>query len=130
MFVRSLIGAITAAVISLPVLAQDAYVVGLTGAMTGPGASTNGPAVEGLRLYVDRINAAGGIKGKKINLILLDDGAEPSKAAANAKRLTTQDNVILMINSSLSSTFAPTVAESKRAEVPLLFMGAVCQKEV
>lgn len=130
MFGRCFVGALAAAAIALPAMAQDAYIIGLTGALTGPGASTTGPAVEGLRLYVERINAAGGIKGKKINLVLLDDGAEPSKAAANAKRLTTQDNVILIINSSLSSTFAPTVAESKRAEVPLLFMGAVCPKEV
>ena len=130
MLIRSFAGAAVALALALPASAQDAYVIGLTGAMTGPAASTNGPAVEGLRLYVDRINAAGGIKGKKINLILLDDGAEPSKAAANAKRLLTQDNVVLLINSSLSSTFAPTVAEAKRAEVPIMFMGAVCPKEV
>ncbi|HXF89032.1 MAG TPA: ABC transporter substrate-binding protein [Xanthobacteraceae bacterium] len=127
---RSFVGAIAAAAIALPAVAQDAFVVGLTGALTGPGASTTGPAIEGLRLYVERINAAGGIKGRKINLVLLDDQAEPSKAAANAKRLLTQENVVLMINSSLSSTFAPTVAEAKRAQVPLLFMGAVCPKEV
>src|SRR5262245_5516821 len=132
MFARIIAGALTAAVVALPAAAQDAdaYVIGLTGALTGLGASTNGPAVEGLRLYVDRINAAGGINGKKINLSLPDDGAEPSKAAANAKRLLTQDNVMLLINSSLSSTYAPVVAESKRAEVPLMFMGAVCPKEV
>jgi branched-chain amino acid transport system substrate-binding protein len=130
MFGRRFFGVLAAAAVALPAMAQDAYVIGLTGALTGPGAGTTGPAVEGLRLYVNRINAAGGIKGKKINLILLDDGAEPSKAAANAKRLTAQDNVILMINSSLSSTYAPTVAESKRAEIPLLYMGAVCPKDV
>jgi ABC-type branched-subunit amino acid transport system substrate-binding protein len=127
---KRFLGAIAAVAVTLPAFAQDAFVVGLTGALTGPGASTTGPAIEGLRLYVDRLNAAGGIKGKKINLILLDDQAEPSKAAANAKRLLTQENVVLMINSSLSSTFAPTVAEAKRAQVPLLFMGAVCPKEV
>ena len=60
----------------------------------------------------------------------LDDQAEPSRAAANAKRLITQDNVHLLILSSLSSTYAPVVAETKRANVPLLFMGAVCPKEV
>ena len=103
--------AIAAAAVALPAFAQDAFVIGLTGALTGPPASTNGPAVDGLRLYVERLNAAGGIKGKKINLIVLDDSAEPSKAAANAKRLLTQENVVLIINSSLSSTFAPTVAE-------------------
>jgi branched-chain amino acid transport system substrate-binding protein len=110
--------------------AQDAYVIGVTGAMTGPPASTNAPPIEGLRLYVDRVNSLGGVNGKKIQLIALDDQAEPSKAAANAKRLLTQDNVILLILSSLSSTYAPVVAETKRANVPLMFMGAVCPKEV
>jgi branched-chain amino acid transport system substrate-binding protein len=110
--------------------AQDAYVIGVTGAMTGPPASTNAPPIEGLRLYVDRLNSSGGINGKKVQLNILDDQAEPSKAAANAKRLLTQDNVILLILSSLSSTYAPVVAETKRANVPLMFMGAVCPKEV
>jgi ABC-type branched-subunit amino acid transport system substrate-binding protein len=110
--------------------AQDAYLVGFTGALTGPSASTNGPPIEGFRIYVDRLNAANGVNGKKIQLIILDDQGEPSKAAANAKRLLTQDNVNLLMISSLSSTYAPVVAESKRANVPLMFMGAVCPKEV
>jgi hypothetical protein len=38
--------------------------------------------------------------------------------------------VKLLVLSSLSSTFAPVIAETKRANVPLLFMGAVCPKEV
>ena len=93
MLKRALTGALVSAAIALPALAQDGYVIGVTGALTGPPASTNAPPIEGLRLYVDRLNAAGGINGKKIQLILQDDQAEPSKAAANAKRLLTQDNV-------------------------------------
>jgi ABC-type branched-subunit amino acid transport system substrate-binding protein len=124
-------GALLAAVLlGAPAAAQDTYTIGLTGALTGPPASTYAPAVEALRLYVDGINAAGGIAGKKINLILQDDSAEPGKAAANAKKLLTQDNVILIINASLSSTFAPVLAEAKRAGVPTLFASSVCPKEV
>jgi ABC-type branched-subunit amino acid transport system substrate-binding protein len=127
---RTLMAAVAAAAFASPALAQDAYVVGVSGALTGPPASTNAPPIEGLRLYVDRLNAAGGVNGKKIQLIVLDDSAEPSKAAANAKRLLTQDHVNLLILSSLSSTYAPVIAEVKRANVPLMFMGAVCPKEV
>ena len=104
--------------------------IGLTGALTGPPASTYAPAVEALRIYIERVNAAGGINGKKVNLILQDDSAEPGKAAANAKKLITQDNVILLLNASLSSTYAPMVAEAKRAGVPLLFASSVCPKDV
>jgi ABC-type branched-subunit amino acid transport system substrate-binding protein len=116
--------------LACPADAQDVYVIGVSGALTGPSAGTNAPPIEGLRLYVDRLNAAGGINGKKIQLVVLDDQAEPSKAAANAKRLLTQDHVSLLILSSLSSTYAPVIAESKRANVPLMLMGAVCPKEV
>jgi branched-chain amino acid transport system substrate-binding protein len=122
--------ALALGLLAAPAAAQDAYTIGLTGALTGPPASTYAPAVEALRIYIDGLNAAGGIAGKKINLILQDDAAEPGKATANAKKLLAQDNVLLLLNASLSSTFAPVVAEAKRAGVPVLFASSVCPKEV
>ena len=127
---RKLAAAAVAAMLACPASAQDTYNIGLTGALTGPPASTYAPAIEALRVYIERINAAGGIGGKKVNLILQDDSAEPGKSTANAKKLITQDNVILLINASLSSTYAPVVAEAKRAGVPLLFASSVCPKDV
>ena len=127
---RNVAAAALAALIAWPAWAEDAYVIGLTGALTGPPASTYAPAVEALRVYIERINAAGGINGKKVNLILQDDSAEPGKATANAKKLIGQDNVILIMNASLSSTYAPVVAEAKRAGVPILFASSVCPKDV
>jgi ABC-type branched-subunit amino acid transport system substrate-binding protein len=129
---RSLAAAVLAAAFAapLPAVAQDTYRIGLTGALTGPPASTYAPAVEAMRVYLERVNAAGGINGKKVELVLQDDSAQPSKATANVKKLITQDNVILLINASLSSTYAPVVAEAKRANVPLLFASGVCPKEV
>ena len=103
---------------------------GITAALTGPPASTYAPAVEALRIYVDRVNAAGGVDGKKINLVIEDDSAQPSKAAANAKKLLTEDNPVLMLNASLSSTYAPVIAEAKNAGVPLMFASSVCPKDV
>ena len=113
-----------------PALAQESYVVGITAALTGPPASTYAPAVDALRIYIDRVNASGGINGKKVSLIIQDDSAEPSKAAANAKKLLTQDNVVLLLDASLSSTYAPVVAEAKGAGVPLVFASSVCPKDV
>ncbi|HKG00480.1 MAG TPA: ABC transporter substrate-binding protein [Xanthobacteraceae bacterium] len=130
MFTRIAFVALGIAGLIGPAFAQDGYVIGVTGALTGPVASTQAPAMEAMRIYVERLNAAGGINGKQVRIILQDDAAEPSKAAANAKKLITQDNVVLLINASLSSTYAPTVAEAKRAGVPLLFASGVCPKEV
>jgi len=125
----SLIGLAVAFALPMAAAAQDGYVVGLTGALTGPPASTYAPAVDALRVYIERVNAAGGVNGKKVNLILEDDGAQPSKAAANAKKLLDQDKSILLLNASLSSTYAPVVAEAKRAATPVLFAASVCPKE-
>ncbi|MEZ5889770.1 MAG: ABC transporter substrate-binding protein [Xanthobacteraceae bacterium] len=130
MVFRFLIGALVSAAAALPAAAQDAYVVGLTAALTGPPSSTYAPAVEALRLYIDRVNDSGGVNGKQIKLIIQDDSAEPSKAAANVKKLITQDNVVMLVNATLSTTYAPVIAEAKRAGVPLLFAGGVCPKEV
>ena len=89
MKLRRLAAALSTAALALPPLAaaQDAYIIGLTGALTGPPASTYAPAVDALRIYIDRLNAAGGINGRKVNLILQDDSAQPGKAAANAKAM-------------------------------------------
>ena len=97
--------------------------------MTGPGAGTYAPVVEAMKAYLDHVNAKGGVNGKPIRLIVQDDGAEPSKAAANAKKLLAQDKVVMLINTSLSSTYAPMIAESKHAGVPLYFGGSVCPKD-
>jgi len=117
---------IAAALSAAPALAQNAYVVGVSAAMTGPVAGGYAPIVEAMKAYIDSVNERGGINGKPVQVIVQDDGAQPSKAATNAKKLIAQDKVVLVINTSLSSTYAPMVAESKRAGVPLYFAGGVC----
>jgi branched-chain amino acid transport system substrate-binding protein len=112
-----------------PATADDAIVVGATAAITGPLGSAYGPVADGMRLYIDRLNQAGGIDGKKIQLIVHDDQSDGSKGAANVKRLLDEENVALLINDSASTTYQPTMAAVRRANVPVLFT-AVCPKEV
>jgi ABC-type branched-subunit amino acid transport system substrate-binding protein len=109
--------------------AQDAYLIGVSAAMTGPVAANYAPVVEAMKAYLDHVNGRGGINGKQIRVVVLDDQAQPSRAATNAKQLLAQDKVLMMLNVSLSSTYAPMIAESKRAGVPLYYAGAVCPKE-
>jgi len=130
LFAGAALAAASALGLSGPAPAQDAYVIGITAALTGPPASTYAPAVEALRIYIDRLNAAGGINGKRVRLAIEDDSAQPSKAAANAKKLLTEDNPVLLLNASLSSTYAPVIAEAKTAGVPLMFSSSVCPKDV
>jgi ABC-type branched-subunit amino acid transport system substrate-binding protein len=129
MLKKILLGTLAIIALAPPAAAQD-YVIGVTGALTGPPSSTYAPAVDAMRIYIDRVNESGGINGHKIRLVIEDDGAQPSKAAANTKKLITQDEVILMVNASLSSTYAPVIEETKQAGVPLLFASGVCPQSV
>jgi ABC-type branched-subunit amino acid transport system substrate-binding protein len=110
-------------------MAEDAYLVGVTAAMTGPIAGAFASGTDGLRIYIDKLNAAGGINGKQIRLIIRDDQSDASKGAANIKRLLEEDNVQLLVNNTASTTYQPTMAQVRRASVPVLFLG-VCPTEV
>jgi branched-chain amino acid transport system substrate-binding protein len=121
------VAAIATAVV--PAFAQDAYLVGMTAALTGPASGTYAPPLAAMSLYIDRVNKAGGVNGHPIKLVVEDDQAEASRAAANVKKLLTETNLMLLVNDSLSSTYLPTMAEARRADVPLLFAG-ICPKEV
>lgn len=109
--------------------AQEQYQIGLSGVLTGGGSGANAPTVETMRIYFNRLNAAGGINGRKVNLVIRDDQGEASKGAANARRLLTEDKVVMLINVSQSSTYGAMMAEAEREGTPLLF-AAVCPKEV
>lgn len=130
MIARLALAAVALGVAAAPAAAQETYKIGLSGALTGPSAGSYAPAIEGLQLYIDRLNSNGGIDGRTIELIVLDDTGEASRGAANARRLLNQENVSLIINASLSSTYAPMMADATRARVPMLFASSACPSEV
>ena len=59
-------------------------------ALTGPSATLGVPFAQGARLYFDRVNGAGGINGRKIELVSIDDAGSPEQAASNTKKLLGQ----------------------------------------
>lgn len=110
--------------------AAEAYVVGVSAAMTGRGSGGYAPVVEAMKLYIKGVNARGGVNGHPVRILVRDNQAQPAKGAADAKRFINQEEMHLLINSSLSSTYAPMIAEARKRRVPLLFAGGVCPKDV
>ena len=88
--------ATVAALASLSLTSQAQILIGQTVGVTGPVAATVKEAVEGARLYIDSINAKGGIRGEKIELITLDDKFDPKLAAANASTLIVEKKVVAL----------------------------------
>ena len=110
--------------------AEDAYTVGFSAALTGRGSGIYAPVKDAFDVYFKEVNAKGGINGHPVKIIFSDNAAQPSKAAADAKKFVTQDKVVLMLNASLSSTYAPMIQVAKRFKVPIFFAGSVCPAEV
>ncbi len=67
---------------------------------------------------LDLINAAGGINGKKIETILLDDECKPDKGIANVNRFIHQHKVHLVIGSTCSSVSLPMIDVAAKEQVP------------
>lgn len=77
-------------------LCSAQILVGSTVGVTGAVAATVKEALFGANLYIDSINAKGGIKGEKIELIVLDDKFDPQIAVSNANKLIVEKNVVAL----------------------------------
>lgn len=85
-----------------PAWAAETIKVGAILAVTGPAAFLGAPEAKTLEMMVEDINKKGGIKGKKIELIIKDSGASPEKAFSFAKQLIEEDKVLAIIGPSTS----------------------------
>src|SRR5213075_2341728 len=86
-----------AAVAAFGAAAQEVIKIGAIYSMSGPGAFLGVPEDRGLRLKVDEINKAGGINGRKIELVSYDSEGNTTKAAQLARRLIESDKVVAMV---------------------------------
>lgn len=103
--------------LSLPAWAQ--IKIGQTAGFSGPVAAGVKEITEGARLYLDAINAQGGVAGQKIELISLDDKFDPKLSAPNAKQLIDQGVLALFLTRGTpqSQAILPLLAEHKLALV-------------
>jgi branched-chain amino acid transport system substrate-binding protein len=72
-------------------------VLGMSTVLSGPAASLGQDMQQGVLAGLDRANRAGGVNGRRLKLIALDDGYEPGRAAPNMRRLIEVENVVAVI---------------------------------
>jgi branched-chain amino acid transport system substrate-binding protein len=70
--------------------------IGQTTGLTGPVAASVSETVAGAKLYLDAVNAKGGVGGQKIELITLDDGFDVKKTPENGRILIEEKKVIAL----------------------------------
>jgi len=131
-----LAAAVAALVAASPALAQKKYDPGASDAeikvgninpYSGP-ASAYGLIGKTIEAYFKKVNAEGGINGRKINFISYDDGYSPPKAVEQARKLVESDEVLLIFQSlgTPSNTAIQKYMNSKK--VPQLFVATGATK--
>lgn len=84
------------AMVALSHASQAQILIGQTAGYTGAVGAGVKETSEGAKLYIDAINAKGGVNGQKIELISLDDKFDPKLAGENARKLIEENNVVAM----------------------------------
>jgi branched-chain amino acid transport system substrate-binding protein len=105
---------------------QQPIKIGSVLSVTGPAAFLGDPQLKTFQLYIDDINAKGGVLGRKLQFIHYDDGSDANKANAFAKRLIEDDKVDIILGGSNTGSTMSMVPLVEKAQIPFIsFAGAV-----
>lgn len=99
-------------------VSADTITLGHSGALSGPLSELNKEYLSGASLYFDQLNARGGVNGRKIELITLDDGYNPELTAANVRQLIDNDRVLALFGFFGTGPSLRAIPLSTAAKVP------------
>lgn len=106
--------------VASPAMAEDVIKIGSIQPLTDWGAAEGNFNRDGARIAVDKINAEGGINGKKIEVIYEDGRNDPADSLNAAQKLINRDKVSVMFGCWLSSATLAVTPLAERAGVPFI----------
>ncbi|MCX7850364.1 ABC transporter substrate-binding protein [Thermus sp.] len=112
-----------ALVLALPALAQEALKVGVVVSATGPAASLGIPERNTFLMLQDLLERTGGVAGRKVQFVILDDASDTTQAVRNTRRLV-EEGVVAIVGTTTTPAslgMIPVVAE---ARVPTISLAA------
>jgi branched-chain amino acid transport system substrate-binding protein len=101
--------------------------VGAVLSVTGPASFLGDPEKKTLEMYVDEINAKGGVNGQKLQLVTYDDGADANAARTFATRLVEEDKVVAMIGGTTTGATLAMIPVFEEAQTPFISLAGAIQ---
>jgi branched-chain amino acid transport system substrate-binding protein len=101
-------------------LAGDNIKIGSFLAVTGPASFLGDPELKTLQMYVEEINAKGGVNGKQLELVHYDTSGKAKEAVNFAKRLIKKDKVDLIVGGSTSGSTLAVIPIVEKNKVPFI----------
>ena len=93
-------------------------------AVTGPASFLGEPERNTAQMVVDEINAAGGIRGRKLQLVAYDTQGDATKAVQAANRLIKEDQVVAIIGPSTTGDTMAVIPIAEKSQIPLISCAA------
>lgn len=115
---RSIVFALLTA--ALAAHAEDTIRIGEFASLTGKEATYGQAAHKGTVLAVEEINAAGGVLGRKLELLTEDDQSKPGEAATIVKKFISRDKVIAVLGEVASSRSLEAAPICQNAKIPMI----------
>ena len=101
-------------------MAQETIKIGVIEPLTGSVAYNGLASLNGAKLAVERRNAAGGVLGRKIELVVEDGQCRPANSVNAAEKLIQRDKVVALQGAFCSSATAAVMPVAEKYKVPLL----------
>jgi branched-chain amino acid transport system substrate-binding protein len=117
--------ALQAAQAQVPGVTADTIKIGSFGALTGPGYLYGTLPMNGIEVVFDQVNAAGGINGRKLELVREDDRCDPAAAIGAVKKLIFEDKVFAIIGGGCSNATFAAREVLDEAKIPVVIMASV-----
>lgn len=95
--------------------------IGVLYATTGPFAISEKPMLNAVKMAIEEINAAGGVKGKKLIPVYEDYASDPAKATEKIKKLILQDKVVAVVGTNSSASRLAVIPEVERNNSVLVY---------
>ena len=102
---------------------REPYVIGLTGDLSGPSAGTYKPLAEGARIYIDALNAKGGINGRQVKLLTRDSRSDPNQVVTDQNYFE-GEKVIGVLFVSPSGTLGAYIRQNQTSKIPTVYINA------
>jgi branched-chain amino acid transport system substrate-binding protein len=94
--------------------------IGQSAQLSGPLAPLTRELIQGASWYFDEVNGKGGVHGRKVRVITLDDGYVAARTAENVKRLIDDDKVLALFNLAGTPTTLAALPILEERKVPLV----------
>jgi len=103
-----------------PAAGAEPYVIGYVADITGMARANYAPETEGCRLYIETVNARGGVNGHPIKLVVEDGKSQPAASGAVAKKLIVEDKALALLGLGFSSAQPPVIELATKDKVPVI----------